>query len=54
MTALPIHIARCNGVAQRLSCTLCWRRTAERNEATHTMKPPEFVNGRCPARMEPR
>lgn len=54
MTELPIHIARCNGVPQHITCTQCRRRTAERSDATHTMRPPEFVDGRCPARMEPR
>lgn len=58
---LSDHIARCNGErlgmpdgAMSISCIQCHRRTAERNERTHTMQPPEKLDGRCPARIEPR
>lgn len=58
---LPEHIARCNGEslgmpggAMPISCIQCHRRTAERNESTQTMQPPEKLNGRCPSRIEPR
>lgn len=58
---LPDHIARCDGErlgmsdgAMPISCIQCHRRTAERNGLTQMMQPPEKLNGRCPARIEPR
>jgi hypothetical protein len=59
--SLPNQIARCNGErlgmsdgAMPMSCIQCQRRTSERTALTHTMQPPEKLNGRCPARIEPR
>ena len=61
--------ARCNGriVQQKIpgqqtaitishgqaQCLQCLRRTAERGEYVLMMEPPQFVDGKCPARIEP-
>ena len=61
--------ARCNGriVQQKIpgqqtaitishgqaQCVHCLRRTAERGEYVWRMEPPQFVDGKCPSRIEP-
>lgn len=34
-------------------CLRCLRRTAERGEYVWLMEPPQFVDGKCPSRIEP-
>ena len=66
---LPYDYARCAGwiVQQKIpgpqtsitishgqaQCVQCLRRTAERGEHVLMMEPPQFVDGKCPARIEP-
>ena len=66
---LSIDITRCGGriVQQKIpgqqtaitishgqaQCLQCLRRTAERGEHVLMMEPPQFVDGKCPARIEP-
>lgn len=62
---LSIDITRCDGrittspsgfgtvSVGQAECLRCLRRTSERGEHVWLMEPPQFVDGKCPSRIEP-